>query len=66
MKKNLLFYLIAIVFFILYFCLFKYTLGRIMPFGATGNMISIFIIIIVNIPLSVFSTEKLIKEIKQL
>jgi hypothetical protein len=37
-----------------------------MPFGATGNMISIFIIIIVNIPLSVFSTEKLIKEIKQL
>lgn len=65
MKKNFIFYLIAGAFFILYFYIFRDTLGRFVPHGPIGNMIVVFIVVIVNIPLSVFSAEKLINAIRK-
>lgn len=65
MKKKLIFWAISIVFFIIYFKILKFFLGDILPINPVSNVLVILIIIVVNIPLSVFSTEKIFSIIKK-
>ncbi len=65
MKKKLIFWVIAIVFFIIYFQIFNFFMRGILPINPVSNVLVILILIVVNIPLSVFSTEKIFSIIRK-
>ena len=59
MGKNLVYWMVSIVFFVIYFLIFKYSIGNLFPISPMSNFIIIFVLTVINIPLSVFSTEKI-------
>ena len=65
MSKNLVRWLMNIVFYIIYFLIFKHTLGKLFPISPVSNVIIIFILIVVNIPLSILTTEKIFSIIEK-
>lgn len=65
MGKNLVYWMVSIIFYVIYFLIFKYTIGNLFPISPMSNFIIIFILTIINIPLSVFSTSKLFSIIEK-
>lgn len=65
MMKKLSYLGIFIVFFLIYFKILSFLWTKFMPFNTASDIISVVILIFVNIPLSVISTEKLIKIIQK-
>lgn len=65
MKKNVVCWLICIAFFIIYFLLIKYIWNKFIPFNTSTDLIALFIIIFINIPLSIISTQKVFEIIKK-
>lgn len=68
MKKNIVYWGICIAFFGLYFKILGFVWGKFVPFdtvNAVTNIIQIFIVVVVNIPLSVICTEKVFEIIKK-
>ncbi len=63
MSKNIIRWLTNIVFFIIYFVVYDYIIGRRLPIGLGGNLLSLFILIFINIPLSVFTSVKVLSVI---
>ncbi len=63
MSKNIIRWLTNIVFFIIYFVVYAYIIGRRLPIGLGGNLLSLFILIFINIPLSVFTSVKVLSVI---
>jgi len=59
MKRNLVYLGICIMFFILYFKILGFIWNKFIPFNTMTDIIALFIIIAVIIPLSVFCTEKI-------
>lgn len=59
MKRNLVYLGICIMFFILYFKILGFVWNKFVPFNTMTDIIALFIIISVIIPLSVFCTEKI-------
>ncbi len=66
MLKNFVRWLMSIVFYIIYFLIFKYTVGNSFPISPVSNVIIIFILIVINIPLSVFTTGKIFSIIEKM
>lgn len=65
MMKRLVFWGICIVFFVLFFKILKFIWDRFVPFNSLTDVISIFILVFINIPLSVICAEKIITVLKQ-
>lgn len=65
MGKNLVRWLISVVFYIIYFVIFKYTVGDLFPISPVSNFIIIFILTVINIPLSLFSAGKIFSIIEK-
>jgi len=65
MGKNLVYWIVSIVFYVIYFLIFKYTIGDLFPISPMSNFIIIFILTIINIPLSILSTVKLFSIIEK-
>ena len=65
MAKNIAYWLVSIVFYVIYFLIFKYTIGDLFPISPMSNFIIIFVLTIINIPLSIFSTVKLFSIIEK-
>ncbi|MFL0270147.1 hypothetical protein [Candidatus Clostridium radicumherbarum] len=65
MAKRIVFGIISIAFFVFFFEILKFIWDRFVPFNTLTDIISLFILIIINIPLSVICTQKVIKIIKQ-
>lgn len=66
MKKNLIFWIISVVFYVVYFKIFDFVLGKIFPISPVSNVIILFILTVINIPLALLSSEKLISIIKKM
>jgi len=64
MKERIIFGGIVVIFFVVYFGIFRYLWSFLLPWNLYTDIIAVFIIIFVNIPLSVFSAEKIIKIIR--
>lgn len=64
MKNNVIFGVITIIFFVIYFFIFRWIWNLWMPLSITTDIIAMFISLVVNIPLSLISAEKTIKIIK--
>lgn len=58
------FWSIFIACFILSFIILKFIWDRFMPFTSLTDIISIFILVFVNVPLSAFCAQKLSKVMK--
>jgi ABC-type phosphate transport system permease subunit len=65
MAKRIVFGMICIAFFVLFFEILKFIWDKFIPFNAVTDIVSLFILIVINIPLSVICTQKVIKIIKQ-
>lgn len=65
MKRSIVFWMLSIIFYIIYFSIFDFTLGNLFPTSGVSNFILLFILIVINIPLSIISTEKLFSIIKE-
>lgn len=65
MVKRIVFWFIFVVFYILFFKILQFIWDEFVPFNSLTNIISLFILVVVNIPLSVISTQKLIEVIKR-
>lgn len=65
MGKNLVRWSMNIVFYVIYFLIFKYTVGNLFPISPISNVIIIFILTVINIPLSIFSTGKIFSIIEK-
>ena len=63
--KNIVFCFLSVVFFILYFAVFSRMWTSLVPLNATTEVISMFIFVFVNIPISLISAQTLIKIIKK-
>lgn len=64
MKSRIVFWGFTVVFFVIYFLIFRYLWDFLLPWNLYTDIIAFFIIIFVNIPLSVFSADKIIKIIR--
>ena len=64
--KNIVFYILSVIFIIFYFNVLVRIWNFLVPFNPTTDIISIFIVIIVIIPLSVISSKQAIKIIKKI
>jgi flagellar biosynthesis component FlhA len=64
MKSRIVFLGVTVVFFVIYFQIFRYLWDFLLPWNLYTDIIALFIIIFVNIPLSVFSADKIIKIIR--
>ena len=62
--KNIIYWSFCIVFFFIYFQIFK-LIWNMMPFNIITDIISIFIIVVIIIPLSAISAHKLLNYIKE-
>jgi hypothetical protein len=65
MIKRIVFGGICIAFFVVFFKILQFIWDRFMPFNAVTDVISIFILVFVNIPLSIICAQKVFKVIKQ-
>ena len=65
MTKRIIFGAINIGFFVLFFVILKFIWNRFIPFNPLTDVISLFVLVIINIPLSIICTQKVIKVIKQ-
>jgi len=65
MLKKLVYLGIFIIFFLIYFKTLSFLWTRFAPFNTASDIISVFILIFVDIPLSVISTEIIFKIIKK-
>lgn len=65
MMKDIAFWIISIIFYIIYFLIFKFTIGNLFSISALSNIIIIFILTVVNIPLSIFTAEKVFSIIQE-
>jgi len=64
MKERIIFGGFVFILFVVYFGIFRYLWNFLLPWNLYTDIIALFIIIFVNIPLSVFSAEKIIKIIR--
>lgn len=64
MKNNIIFWVITIVFFRFYFFILRWIWNSWIPFNITTDILALFILVVVLIPLSAISAEKTIKIIK--
>lgn len=64
MKRGTIFWGLAVIFFIIYFKLLGFIWDLLLPWNTYTDIMAVFVILFVNIPLSVFSAEKIIKVIK--
>ncbi len=64
MKNSIIFWFLTILFFIIYFNVLMYLWNFFLPWNLYTDIVAVFVVIFVNIPLSVYSAEKLIKAIK--
>lgn len=63
MKRSIIFWGFAVVFFIIYYSVLGHIWNFLLPWNTYTDIIAVFVIIFVNIPLSVFSADKIIKVI---
>jgi hypothetical protein len=63
-KKNIIFGLITILFFVVYWNVLGLIWNLWVPFNPTTDIISLFIVTFINLPLSAISSQQLIKVIK--
>lgn len=64
MKNSIIFWFLTILFFIIYFNVLMDLWNFFLPWNLYTDIVAVFVVIFVNIPLSVYSAEKLIKAIK--
>lgn len=64
MKRGIIFWGFAVAFFIIYYRVLGYIWDFLLPWNTYTDIIAVFVVIFVNIPLSVFSAEKIIKVIR--
>ncbi len=64
--KKVIYVIMTILFYGGYFLLFDLTLGNKFPISPISNMIMVFILVVVMIPLSMFTTEKFFKIIQKI
>lgn len=64
MKKNLIYLGICLVLYVLYFQIMKFIWDEFVPWNTATDVIALFVLVIVNVPLSVITTEKIFKIIK--
>ncbi len=60
MAKRFVFWIIFIAFYVLFFMILKFVWNRFIPFNVLSDIIGIFVLIVINIPLSAICTQKLI------
>nr|WP_312578031.1 hypothetical protein [Sedimentibacter sp.] len=65
MKKTIVYWGACIIFFIINFKILRFIYDKFVPFNTITDIIAIFIIIFVNIPLSVICTEKVFSIIRE-
>jgi hypothetical protein len=65
LKKNIIFGILTIVFFVVYWKVLALIWDLWVPFNTTTNVLSMFIVVIVNMPLSAISANQTIKVIKE-
>ncbi len=65
MGKNLVYWMVSIVFYVIYFLIFKYSIGNLFPISPMSNFIIIFVLTVINIPLSIFSAGKIFSIIEK-
>ncbi|MBU3113679.1 hypothetical protein [Clostridium lacusfryxellense] len=63
--KNIVFCILSVIFYIFYYNVLLWIFNRWVPLNATTDVLSLFIFIFVNIPLSVISAQMTIKIIKK-
>lgn len=63
MKKNLAYWGTCAFIYVLYFQIIEFIWNRFVPWNTPTDLIALFVLIVVNIPLSVITTEKVIKTI---
>ncbi|MGO1470552.1 MAG: hypothetical protein ACTHW2_11065 [Tissierella sp.] len=65
MRKKLVRWSMNIVFYIIYFLILQYIENKLLPISPISNVIIIFVLIGINIPLSIFTTEKIFSIIEK-
>jgi len=65
MKNNIIFGILTILFFVVYWNIVQWIWNRWMPINPITDVLAIFIVVIVNIPLSVISADYTIKIIEE-
>lgn len=65
MKKNIIYWGICIAFFKAYFDILRFIWNSFVPLSTMTDVIAFFILVCLNIPLSLISTEKVIETIKR-
>lgn len=65
MAKTVVRWLMNMMFFIIYFVIYDYTIGSSLPVTVASNLISLFMLTVINIPLCVASTEKVFSIIEK-
>lgn len=58
MAKKVLRWSMTIIFYVIYFLIFDYLIGKRLPISPMGNVFGLLVLILINIPLSVASTAK--------
>lgn len=64
MKKNIIFWFFTIFFFVIYWRILALIWNLWVPFNIIIDILSMFIVVVVNIPLSAISAEQTVKIIK--
>ncbi len=57
MKRNILFVVLTVIFFLVYFKILQYLWNAWIPYNTVTDILSIFLIIVVIIPLSLITTN---------
>lgn len=65
MAKKVVFWSMNIIFYIIYFLLFDYIIGRRLPISTIWNIFSLFVLTVINIPLAVATTGKVFSTIEE-
>lgn len=61
MKRNILFALLTVIFFLVYFKLLQYLWNAWVPYNTITDILCIFVIIVVIIPVSLITTNVIFK-----
>jgi len=64
MKRNIIFWVISLIFFLVYWNILQ-TIWNNLPLNTATNILALFIVAIINTPLSLISAEKTIKFLKK-
>jgi hypothetical protein len=65
LKKNIIFGILTIVFFVVYWKVLAFIWDLWVPSNTTTNVLSMFLLVVVNMPLSAISANQTIKVIKE-